>query len=66
MRRRILAGLDLLALLGVGQGLWGIDIAIFAPQLLMIHWGYYLALMYIQIGVAGVWLYLRSVLRLAT
>lgn len=53
-------GLDLLALLGIIQGLWGIDSAIFSPELHLIHWGYYLGLMYIQIGAAGVWLFVRA------
>lgn len=56
---RVLRVLDLLALLGVVQGLWGIDVAVFSPELMMVHWGYYLGLMYLQIGAAGVWLYWR-------
>ena len=60
--QKIGQGLDLLALLGIIQGLWGIDIAVFAPQILFewVHWGTYLGLMYIQIGAAGVWLYIRA------
>ncbi len=59
---RLLRALDLLALLGIIQGLWGLDVAVFAPQLLFswVHWGTYLGLMYLQIGAAGVWLYWRS------
>ncbi len=59
---RVLRVLDLVALLGVVQGLWGIDVAVFMPTLLFswVHWGTYLGLMYLQIGAAGVWLYWRA------
>lgn len=52
-----------LAMMAILQSYWGIDVAVFAPQLLLegIHWGYYMLAMYIQGILAGIFLFITGV-----